>query len=187
MAKKVIVVTGPIGSGKSTTTNYLNELGFETIDLDVVSNNILNSNESLSFLKSFFPSAVKNNVIDKEILASIVFQDKEKLIILENFLHPQVLTRLQKIITETTGVLFVEVSAPRNLQDDFDCIVVMASDQTRKNRLKKRGMEIHDIENRINSQKNEEWWISLGTVLYNQDLNNLHREIDKYLKINNLH
>ena len=32
MAKKVIVVTGPIGSGKSTTTNYLNELGFETID-----------------------------------------------------------------------------------------------------------------------------------------------------------
>ena len=84
MAKKVIVVTGPIGSGKSTTTNYLNELGFETIDLDVVSNNILNSNESLSFLKSFFPSAVKNNVIDKEILASIVFQDKEKLIILEN-------------------------------------------------------------------------------------------------------
>ena len=48
-------------------------------------------------------------------------------------------------------------------------------------------MEILDIENRINSQKDEEWWLSLGTVLHNQDLNNLYNEIDKYLNINNLH
>jgi hypothetical protein len=48
-------------------------------------------------------------------------------------------------------------------------------------------MEILDIENRINSQNDEEWWLSLGTVLYNQDLNNLYNEIDKYLNINNLH
>jgi hypothetical protein len=48
-------------------------------------------------------------------------------------------------------------------------------------------MEIQDIENRINSQKNGEWWLSLGTVLHNQDLNNLYGEIDKYLNKNNLH
>ena len=40
MAKKVIIITGPIGSGKSTATQYLNNLGFKTIDLDMVSNNI---------------------------------------------------------------------------------------------------------------------------------------------------
>ena len=187
MAKKVIIITGPIGSGKSTATHYLNQLGFKTVDLDMVSNNILNSFESLSFLEKNFPTAVEKDSINKETLASIVFNDKEKLTILENFLHPQVLTKLQEIISETEGVVFVEVSAPRNLKDDFDCLVLIAPEDTRKDRLKKRGMKIHDIENRINSQKDEEWWISLGTVLHNQDLNNLYSEIDQYLNINNIH
>ena len=59
MAKKVIIITGPIGSGKSTATGYLKDLGFKTIDLDMVSNNILNSSESLSFLENYFPTAVE--------------------------------------------------------------------------------------------------------------------------------
>ena len=155
MAKKVIIITGPIGSGKSSATKYLSDLGFKTIDLDMVSNNILNSFDSLSFLENYFPTAVEENVINKETLASIVFNDREKLTILEDFLHPQVLTKLQEIISESEGVIFVEVSAPRNLQVDFDCIVIIATEQTRKERLKKRGMEIQDIENRINSQKDE--------------------------------
>ena len=48
MAKKVIIITGPIGSGKSSATKYLSDLGFKTIDLDMVSNNILNSFDSLN-------------------------------------------------------------------------------------------------------------------------------------------
>ena len=187
MAEKVIIITGPIGSGKSSATKYLCDLGFKTIDLDMVSNNILNSFDSLSFLENYFPTAVEENVINKETLASIVFNDREKLTILEDFLHPQVLTKLQEIISESEGVIFVEVSAPRNLQVDFDCLVIIAPEQTRKERLKKRGMEIQDIENRINSQKDEKWWISLGTVLHNQDLNKLYSEIDKYLNTNNIH
>ena len=47
-------------------------------------------------------------------------------------------------------------------------------------------MEIQDIENRINSQQDENWWLSLGTVLHNQDLDSLYSEINKYLNINNL-
>ena len=101
MAKKVIIITGPIGSGKSTATDYLNQLGFKTVDLDMVSNNILNSFESLSFLEKNFPTAVEKDFINKETLASIVFNDKEKLTVLENFLHPQVLTKLQEIISES--------------------------------------------------------------------------------------
>jgi dephospho-CoA kinase len=187
MAKKVIIITGPIGSGKSTATAYLSKIGFKTIDLDIVSNNILTSKESISFIDSFFPTALENNTINKETLADIVFNDEKELVKLEGFLHPKVLTELQAIISESEGVIFVEVSAPRNLQNDFDCLVIFAPEHLRKERLKKRGMEIQDIENRINSQQDEEWWLSLGTVLYNQDINNFYSEIDKYLNINKLH
>ena len=41
MAKKVYVITGPIGSGKSTAIKYLKNKGFSTVDLDKVSNEIL--------------------------------------------------------------------------------------------------------------------------------------------------
>ena len=34
MAKKVYVITGPIGSGKSTAIKYLKNKGFSTVDLD---------------------------------------------------------------------------------------------------------------------------------------------------------
>ena len=43
----------------------------------------------------------------------------------------------------------------------------------------------HDVYR--HSQKDEKWWISLGTVLHNQDLNKLYSEIDKYLNTNNIH
>ena len=69
MAEKVIIITGPIGSGKSSATKYLRDLGFKTIDLDMVSNNILNSFDSLSFLENYFPTAVEENIINKETLS----------------------------------------------------------------------------------------------------------------------
>ena len=84
MAKKVYIITGPIGSGKSTAIKYLSSKGFNTVDLDEVSNQILISKQSINFLKENFPKAIVNNLIDKELLAKIVFNNKNKLMILED-------------------------------------------------------------------------------------------------------
>ena len=54
MAEKVYIITGPIGSGKSTAIKYLKNKGFSTVDLDKISNGILNSNESIGFLTKSF-------------------------------------------------------------------------------------------------------------------------------------
>jgi len=50
MAKKVIIVTGPIGSGKSTAIEQISNKGYPTLDLDKISNEIINSKESIKFL-----------------------------------------------------------------------------------------------------------------------------------------
>ncbi len=89
MAKKVYVITGPIGSGKSTAIKYLKNKGFCTVDLDKVSNNILNSDQSITFLKEEFPQALVKNGVDRAILADIVFKNKDKLTILENIYIPK--------------------------------------------------------------------------------------------------
>ena len=184
MAKKVYIITGPIGSGKSTAIKYLSSKGFETIDLDEVSNKILISEQSLEFLKEKFPEALVNDVVDRSILANIVFNNTDKLLILENYLHPKVLHELQKVIQNTNSELFVEVSAPKNLYNDFDCIVIFADPKTRINRLLKRGMQNEDILNRMANQRDDDWWKSLGTIVHNKDLNELEIELDRLFNNN---
>ncbi len=184
MAKKVYVITGPIGSGKSTAIKYLKNKGFSTVDLDKVSKYILDSNESLAFLKKEFPEALTSNVVDRVILADIVFKNKEKLTILEDYLHPKVLFELQEIINNTKDELFVEVSAPKNIYKDFDCIVIYSHVDVRIKRLQERGMKNEDIKNRMANQKEDDWWMNLGTVIQNDNLNNLHLNLDKFINQN---
>ena len=73
MAKKVIIVTGPIGSGKSTAIEHISNKGYPTLDLDKISNEIINSKESIKFLDNNFPGVIKNKKLDKASLADIVF------------------------------------------------------------------------------------------------------------------
>ena len=184
MAKKVYVITGPIGSGKSTAIQYLKNKGFSTVDLDKVSNDILNSDQSIAFLKEEFPEALVQNGVNRAIMADIVFKNKDKLTILENYLHPKVLLALQEIIQNTEDELFVEVSAPKNIYKDFDCIVIYSQVETRIKRLQERGMNYEDIQNRIANQKDDDWWKNLGIVIENDNLNDLHLNLDKIINQN---
>ena len=79
MAKKVYIITGPIGSGKSTAIEHLKNKGYKTVDLDVVSNKILTSKQSLNFLKKEFSKSLINGVVDRLLLAEIVFNNKVRL------------------------------------------------------------------------------------------------------------
>ena len=186
MAKKVFFVTGPIGSGKSTATEYLKSKGFLTIDLDIISNEILQSTRSANFLSINFPEAISKNAIDKQKLAKIVFQDSNKLKILEDFLHPKIQEKLLEILTKTDQVVFVEISAPKKIENDIDYLVIFSDLETRKNRLLSRGMSINDIENRIKSQKDDDWWLNAGYTITNKNLEQLFKDIDNFLKLNNL-
>ena len=101
MDKKVIVITGPIGSGKSEVLSIINRLGYKTVDLDVVSGDILLNEESKDFVSKNFPSSLVNGNISKENIAEVVFSDKTKLEILEKYLHPKVLIKLNEIIQKS--------------------------------------------------------------------------------------
>ncbi len=117
-------------------------------------------------------------------MADIVFKNKDKLTILENYLHPKVLLALQEIIQNTEDELFVEVSAPKNIYKDFDCIVIYSQVETRIKRLQERGMDYEDIQNRIANQKDDDWWKNLGIVIQNDNLNDLHLNLDKIINQN---
>ena len=181
MDSRVTIITGPIGSGKSTACEYLATKNFKTIDLDQISNEILQSHDSLPFLKEEFSNCLKGNVIDRQLLADNVFTNSEKLRLLENYLHPLVTERVLEVIQDTKEHLFIEASAPKNISKLYPTIVIFSDEQTRRNRLIKRGMSLKDIDNRIKTQQDESWWRSLGLVVENISVRELHEQLDNFL------
>ena len=167
MYKNGIILTGPIGSGKSEALSIVSRLGYKTVDLDIISNNILNSEDSIDFLKTNFLDCLENDKVVRAKLANIVFQDKEKLQLLEAYLHPKVQSQLVDILSNSDQLTFIEVSAPKNVIDMFKTIVLWSPEKVRIERLIDRGMDLEDITNRINNQPDDDWWHSIGTVINN--------------------
>tara|TARA_B100001175_G_scaffold215130_1_gene182786 strand:+ start:433 stop:993 length:561 start_codon:yes stop_codon:yes gene_type:complete len=183
MDTRVTIITGPIGSGKSTALKYIKEKGFATTDLDSISNNILESQSSLEFLEANFSECLVQNKIDKKLLAEVVFTNQDKLNNLENYLHPLVTQQVATLIQQTPNHLFIEASAPKNIHHLYPTVVIFAEEPIRRKRLQSRGMSIKDIDNRITTQAEESWWKSLGIVIENTSYTELYAQIEKLLEL----
>ena len=182
MKNNVYLITGPIGSGKSSALELISNLDLFTVDLDKVSNNILNQTESFNFIKNNFPDAIENNKISKQVLANIVFNDDEELKKLENYLHPRVLNELDNIVSSASGPIFVEVSAPKTIHNKYEVLVIFADKEVRVERLLSRGMQLDDINNRIATQQDDDWWLGLGKVIYNNNFEDFKTELLEFIK-----
>jgi len=86
-------LTGGIGSGKSTVTNFFAELKIPIIDSDAIARKLITDNQTV-FAKIFehFGSASikRDNSIDRKYLKQIIFSDIKERKWLENLLHPLV-------------------------------------------------------------------------------------------------
>ena len=75
MLKNAIVLTGGIGTGKSTVASFLKMYGYKIIDADEISKKVFE--EKKEEIKKLF------NTTDRKEIRKIVFKDKEKLTLLE--------------------------------------------------------------------------------------------------------
>ncbi len=87
----VIGLTGSIGMGKSTIARQFTLHGARICSADACVHKLMSrGGEAVAEIQKYFPMAVKNGEVDRKILGQIVFSDKQKLIKLENILHPLV-------------------------------------------------------------------------------------------------
>ena len=167
MDNYICIITGPIGAGKSYLCDLLKELGFDVLDADILSNQVLSSKSGQQFLKENFQDSFTQGQLNREQLSKIVFSDRNKLDQLENYIHPKVNKMIKNWIESVDGYGFIEVSVPKVKQEQYKTIVVNAPEEIRIKRLLKRGMEIDDIKRRISVQKDNDWWSSLGHNIEN--------------------
>ena len=87
---KRIGLTGGIGSGKSTVAYIFEVLGIPVYYADAASKRLMNDNQELKnkIKKAFGEDAYVNESLNREYLSEQVFNDSEKIILLNSIVHP---------------------------------------------------------------------------------------------------
>ncbi len=180
---KIIILTGGIGSGKSTAGAILKELGAAVIDSDQVAREALNpSSPGFSVtLESFGPEILTpQGTIDRTKLSSLVFNNPNALQKLNRIVHPLVdavvNARLQKYEQQGLKVVFIEMAvlAKAPFMERVDRIwVVKAQQSSILERLKSRGITEKDALARMANQPPVEDQIKTNPTII---LNNGHKD-----------
>lgn len=103
---KVIGLTGGIGTGKSTASEYLRTQGLSIIDADGISRELTAPGAPLlTELEQNFGSQIlkKDRTLDRKALAAVVFSDEEKRKLLEKLMHGKILEEIDARIQRCRG------------------------------------------------------------------------------------
>jgi dephospho-CoA kinase len=164
---KVIGLTGGIGSGKSTVSQYLKELGAVIIDADKVGHEAFQpGTEAWSEVVATFGRDIiaPNGEIDRKKLGAIVFNNPPALTQLNQIMHPKMRDMMKAQIDEyrRQGVAVVVLEAAILIEANWTTLVdevwvTTAPESAVLKRLKRqRGLAEEQTLSRIRSQLSNE-------------------------------
>jgi dephospho-CoA kinase len=163
---RVWILTGGIGSGKSTIRRELESLGFAAIDADAIAHDVYAPDgPGFAAVARHWPEVVTEGRVDRTSLAAIVFADPEALRELEAIVHPEVaLGILRQIAASPAEEMVVELSVPRDLLGVGEDMTIVADldDRERLRRLVARGMDPHEVARRMSRQPTRAEWRRRG-------------------------
>jgi len=177
---KVIGLTGGIGSGKSTVSQFLAELGAVIIDADRVGHEAFKPDTELwrEVVAAFGRQVLTpSGDIDRKKLGKIVFGNAELLARLNQIMHPRMYDMVKVQLEEYRrwGVEVVVLEAPLLLEAGWTSLVdevwvAIAAESTVLKRLQERvGLSKEESLARIRSQLSSEERIKRADVVINTD------------------
>lgn len=184
------VITGSIGSGKSTACNFLKLYGFSLIDADLISHEILKIHAN-EIAEIFGAQILTDGEISREKLGKIVFNDKKKLEILENFLHPKIRAEIFKraqILENQKMPYFVDIPLffeKKNYAEFKKVVLIYAPRQTLIKRVMQRNsLDFEAAKNRVDLQMDIEKKREMANFIIDNstDLRGLESEILNFMK-----
>jgi dephospho-CoA kinase len=179
---KIIGLTGGIGSGKTTVANHFLSLGVPVYIADDQARKIMQTQAVKNAIKEAFGDVVfDNDVLNRERLAGIVFNNSEKLAILNAIVHPAVKEHFGKWLTKHQDSPFVIYEAAILFESggykNCDYIItVTAPLELRIQRVMQRDNTTRELVlQRVNAQWDDEQRIANSDFV----INNIKPEITK--------
>jgi dephospho-CoA kinase len=158
----VVGLTGGIGAGKSTVSEFFARLGALVIDADQLARMAIERGTDgfADVLLRFGDDIILNGDIDRKKLAEIVFSDEKARKDLEAIIHPRVQALFAEAVADLDhdDILIYEIPllVETGAAEKFDFVITVESElELRKQRLLKKGLYISQIEKRIASQASE--------------------------------
>jgi dephospho-CoA kinase len=172
-----IGLTGGIGSGKTTVAKVFESLGIPVYYADDAAKRLLATNESLkaAVKEHFGEAAYRNNEPDRKYLAGIVFNNKEKLDLLNSLTHPVTIKDAEDWMSKQHSPYAIKEAAllfESGAAEKLDYVIgVYAPQHIRIKRVMARDqLNTDDVLKRISRQIDEELKMKLcNFVIRNND------------------
>ena len=194
----VIGVTGISGSGKTLVTRILAYMGGFPVEADPLAHSLMQKGRlAYEEILSAFGTYIldEQGEIHRPALGKLVFEDKEKLAVLESIIHPKVAAKTIELIAEaekTGAYKFAIIDAPLLIEAGMhklcnSCWLVTASHQTRLKRIMARDNITQEAaEKRLVSRSGDETLRPFADVIIennNDDIASLEKKAQNALNI----
>jgi dephospho-CoA kinase len=180
---KIIGITGGIGSGKSTVSKFIEELGFPVYDSDFWAKELVNIDENLkSRIIELLgeESYDENGKYNRKFVAEKVFENQELLLKLNQIIHPAVKIHFENWVNaQNAEFVFKETALLFELKLNESCyqsILVTADENIRIKRVMDRdGRTYREVKEIIDKQMPEADKVKLAdfVIQNNTDLESL--------------
>jgi dephospho-CoA kinase len=161
----LVGLTGTMGSGKSTTASILKKMGAFIIDADALCRDLVQPNRPAwkEVVQTFGEKVLQgtDQEIDRGKLAQIVFNDKTKMKLLENILHPRVVKEEKKLAEQIfkdhpEAIVIVEaallIESGNHRRMDKTIVVTCDEEQSIQRTMKRSSLNRDEAISRINNQ-----------------------------------
>ena len=169
-------LTGGIGSGQSTVAKIFEVLGIPVYYADDASKKLMNENEELKekIRVHFGKDAYTNGLLNRAYLSSIVFNNPEKLALLNSIVHPATIKDAAEWMQKQTTPYTIKEAAlifESGSQENLDKVIgVFAPAAVRINRVMQRdNVTREEVISRMNKQINEEIKMRLCDYVVSND------------------
>jgi len=185
---KKIAITGNLAVGKSEALKVFKTLGAYTVNADEIAHYLLKNDTDIKrkILKIFGKDILEKNKINRKKIAKIVFSDENKLIKLENLIHPKILKKIEEEYERVKNghfeffVVEIPLLFEINYQGFFDIVItVVAKDLIAKKRYKDKDYTLRKTRQMSDLQIEKK---SDFVIENNQNLSDLKENIKKIFK-----
>ena len=144
----IIGLTGSIATGKSETSKLFSLAHVPVFDADAEVHKIYKSKSVVEMLARYFPKAIHDGEVNRQILGKIVLTDAKKLKALEGLIHPLVQAQREGFVSKwrQKNARFVIMDIPllyeTEQSGDVDYVVVVSAPENvqRQRALTRPGM-----------------------------------------------
>ncbi len=194
----LVGITGGIGSGKTTVSNYLKKKGYSVINADEVAKYIIENDNSVKkkIIETFGKESYIEDRYNTKFIAKIVFENEDSevnLNKLNRIVHPKVLEHIINEIEELAiagnKIVFIDIALlfELELEEGFDFIIAVVADENlRIARITNRSkLTQNEIKQRMKSQISQEDKIRYSdfTIENNKSIEELYKSVDFLLPI----